>query len=153
MASNLYLAVVFLITFFCACGREPDISETPLPQVAPMPAVVAAPHKKEDIRYVYHGDQRPDPFIPQNIESASVPTGDIVTPNISALSLKGIFAAGKQKTAIITAGGLTYILKDSRLYDNRQRMIKGLSGAIKTDSVIMIAQDKTMRELKLRDKE
>jgi hypothetical protein len=149
----LLSALGFFVCMFCACGKEPDVPDTaygPKAYAAPMASQAV---KKEEAPYVYKGAQRPDPFVPLNIETAIVLTGEIVIPNISTLSLKGIFSLGKQRTAIIAGVGTTYLLKDSRLYDNRQRLIKGISGAVKKDSVILIAQDKTMRELKLHDKE
>ena len=105
--------------------------------------------------YVYSGDKYRDPFIPlaglgayfsENSEESSV-------PSITTLSLKGIITEGKTKIALISGVGSTYILKESRLYDNRQSEIKGRTGAIKTDSVIIIAPDKTVKELKLREKD
>jgi hypothetical protein len=153
MARKYYLAIIPLICLFSACGREPDVSDTYYsPKANSSSSVTAAPKKEEEV-YVYKGGPKPDPFIPQNSEAPVAAAGDIVIPNLSSLSLKGIFSIGKQRTALIAGTGITYILKDSRLYDSRQRLIKGISGAIKENSVILIAQDKTMRELKLHDKE
>ena len=151
---QIYLIIPFLaIIGLAACGHDQDIPDMKPVPVSSSAVNIPKPVKADEPRYVYHGDRHPDPFIPQNVESAVVTSGEIVIPNITSLSLKGIFSIGKQHTAIIAGPGSTYILKDSRLYDNRQRLIKGISGAIKNDSVIIISQDKTMRELKLHEKE
>jgi len=55
--------------------------------------------------------------------------------------------------AIISGLGSTYILRGSYLYDSRQRLIKGITGAIRKDSVIMIAPDKSTKVLMLRQKD
>ncbi len=153
MTRKYYLMIVPLICFFSACGRDPDVTDTYYSPKANSAAAATPATKKEDDVYVYKGGQKPDPFVPQNTEAPVAAAGEITIPNLSSLSLKGIFSLGKQRTALIAGTGTTYILKDSRLYDSRQRLIKGISGAIKENSVILIAQDKTMRELKLHDKE
>jgi Tfp pilus assembly protein PilP len=153
MKKHCFTIISFSIFLFTGCGHEQNMLDTKSAPAALQSAVVPTQQKGEETKYVYRGDRHPDPFIPQNTEAVPISGGEQATPSIAALSLKGIFSSGKQRTAIITGPGGTYILKDSRLYDNRQRIIKGLSGAIKADSVIMISQDKTMRELKLRDKE
>jgi hypothetical protein len=147
------LIPILAMASLVSCGHEPDVAETNVSSVATAQPSATQPPKKEEEKYVYRGDSHPDPFVPQNIEAAASPSGELITPNIATLSLKGIFSAGKQRTAIIAGASGAYILKDSRLYDSRQRQVKGISGAIKVDSVILISQDKNMRELKLREKE
>ena len=153
MHKTAYIIITAFMLTLAACGHEMDIPESINIPAAKAPVAKPAGQKKEEVRYVYRGDQRPDPFVPLNIAGVAVTTDEMVTPNIASLALKGIFSSGKQRVALISGGTITYLLKDSRLYDNRQRMIKGISGAIKNDSVIIIAPDKTMRELKLHEKE
>jgi hypothetical protein len=105
-------------------------------------------------RYVYRGDRFRDPFVAISAERTSTVSGDEQTvPSLGALVLKGIISDRKQPIAIIAGGGITYVLRGRRLYDNRQRLVKGISGIVKAESVLMIGPDKTAKELKLRDKQ
>jgi Tfp pilus assembly protein PilP len=141
----------------CSCGYDElpthIVAKTPAPAAAS--AEASAYKKKEPVRYVYKGDKFRDPFIPLVGESsyASTPLSEeAAVPNLGSLSLKGIFDDGKAKMALINGGGINYILKGSRLFDNRQRLVRGITGVIKKDGVIMIAPDKTTKELKLKSK-
>jgi hypothetical protein len=150
------LFIIIIAAFFAAsCGKQsPSGPAAPQPkQFAPKqpPAVY---QKKEEPVYYYTGDSYRDPFIPLVGQGAYFSESDEMSvPSITSLTLKGIIGEGKTKIALISGAGATYILKDSRLYDNRQRQIKGITGAIKIDSVVIIAPDKTVKELKLREKE
>jgi hypothetical protein len=110
--------------------------------------------KEEFVRSDYKGDKYRDPFVALNGDGyfSSSLSDEVAVPNIGSLILKGIFDDGKLKMALISGAGVNYILKGSHLYDNRQRLVRGISGIIKKDSVIMIAPDKTTKELKLKQK-
>ena len=149
----LFISVIFILS---SCGYE----ELPMQNSAKMPAHASVPgeqrvYKKKEVEpYRYKGDKYKDPFVPLTGEGFSVSgvSEDVVVPNIGNLTLKGIFSEGSSKMALIYSGGVNYILKGSRLYDNRQRLVNGISGVIKTDSVLMIAPDKTTKEIRLRSK-
>lgn len=147
-------AIIIAAFFAASCGR-PGPSGPVAPQAkqfAPKP-VAAVYQKKEPPVYKYSGDRYRDPFTPLVGQGAYFSENDeSATPSIASLTLKGIIGEGKSKIALISGAGSTYILKNSRLYDNRQRQIKGITGAIKTDSVVIIAPDKTVKELRLREK-
>lgn len=148
--ATIFSAMVFL----SSCGND----ELPPPPRAILPPprtaiTVAAVEKTEPERYVYHGDARRDPFIPLNAEgSGTSGSEEVVMPNLSSLTLKGIYDDGKTTAAIISGGGITYVLRDRRLYDNRQRMVRGIAGVIKKDSVIVIGPDRNSKELKLHER-
>jgi hypothetical protein len=144
-----------LPVFFAGCGGGDDLPPPPrgmlsLPKVAAVP--VAA--KIEPAPYNYHGDVRRDPFVALNVETNVAPSSseEAVVPNLRSLTLKGVYADGKSMAAIISGGGITYILRDRKLFDNRQRLVKGITGVIRNDSVIMIGGDHTTKELKLHEK-
>jgi hypothetical protein len=152
---NAYYIFVSLILLISSCGYK----ELPTQKNVILPAVASEKEqyvykKKDYVRFEYRGDKFRDPFVPLNIEGfASTNLSDeAIVPNISSLALKGIFDDSKLKIALISGGGVNYILKGSHLYDNRQRLVRGISGIIKKDSVIMIAPDKTTKELKLKQK-
>jgi hypothetical protein len=136
----------------CGSGKnDQPVEQIPLPR----PVInLPPPVKEKTIPYVYRAEQFKDPFSPVTGES-NIPLSseDVIAPNLGALSLKGIFDDNKgQKVALINAGGFSYTLKGKYLYDNRQRLVKGFTGVIKKDSVIMIAPDNTTKEFKLREK-
>ncbi|MHB9155783.1 MAG: hypothetical protein ACYC5N_08870 [Endomicrobiales bacterium] len=153
---KIKIAMLLAVSAFVLGGCSQD--DLPLPPEAPrivLPPVVkdAAPQKKETARHEYRGERFRDPFVPLNsdIVTANL-SDDVPVPNISNLSLKGIFDDDKQKVALINGGQVNYLLKGNRLYDNRNRLVKGFSGVIRTESVLIIGADKTTKELRLREK-
>jgi hypothetical protein len=115
-----------------------------------MAVTATAPSAPSYKNYTYYGDRYRDPFIPLN--------GDIRTdqnaldrpPPLSSLALKGIVQDAKGRMALLTSGVNSYILRGGRLYDSRNKMVKKIAGVIKTDSVVIIGSDKTVRELKTK---
>lgn len=149
-----FCAVLMAGMLACAgCGLK-DMPEQPL--ITKKPPVInfnASPAVKDVQRYVYAGTRNRDPFQPLSLDGSSTsPIGDVVVPPVGSLILKGIMADGKQKIAIISGGGIGYVLKGKYLYDNRQRLVHGITGIIKDESVIIIAPDKTTKEIRLREK-
>lgn len=145
-----------LMAGMCACAGcgLKAMPEEPLMKAKP-PVINfnAAPATQDAPRYTYAGDRNRDPFQPLSLDGSSPsPVGDVVVPPVGSLVLKGIMADGKQKIAIISGGGISYVLKGKYLYDNRQRLVSGITGVIKDESVIIIAPDKTTKELRLREK-
>lgn len=151
----LLILGAFVALALNSCGYEELPTQINTKPPAPLDTPDQTPYKKKEfIRTDYKGDKFRDPFIPLNGEGyvASSHSDEVPVPNIGSLVLKGIFDDGKLKMALISGGGINYILKGSRLYDNRQRSVKGISGIIKSESVIIIAPDKTTKELKLKQK-
>jgi hypothetical protein len=150
----LMLVFAGLVLYGCG-GKEDDFTELPPAQQSPQIQISTTPVQQASTRgYKYKGDRFRDPFIPLTGNGIMITTSDdIQIPNIGSLTLKGILDDGKHKMAIINGGGLTYFLKDSKLYDSKSRLINGISGAIKKESVLMIAPDKSTKELFLRVKE
>ena len=109
-------------------------------------SATVSPYKE----YTYYGDRYRDPFIALN--------GDIRTdqealdrpPPVASLMLKGIVQDSKGRMALLTSGANSYILRGGRLYDGRNKMAKKIAGVIKTDSVVIIGADRTVRELKTK---
>jgi len=100
--------------------------------------------------YTYYGDRYRDPFIPLNGDFRSDPLALDRPPQIASLVLKGIVQDAKGRMALLTSGVSSYILKGGRLYDGRNKMVKKFAGVIKTDSVVIIGADRTVRELKTK---
>jgi hypothetical protein len=100
--------------------------------------------------YTYYGDHYRDPFIPLNGDIRGDQEALDRTPQVSALMLKGIVQDAKGRMALLTSGVNSYILRGGRLYDSRNKMVKKIAGVIKTDSVVIIGADRTVRELKTK---
>src|SRR5579863_8072304 len=91
--------------------------------------------------YNYYGEKYRDPFVPLIGETRSDQMSDR-PPAIASLMLKGIVQDSNGRLALLTSGISSYILRGGRLYDGRNKMVKGLSGVIKTDSVVIIGSDR-----------
>lgn len=100
--------------------------------------------------YTYYGDRYRDPFIPLNGDTRSDLQALDRPPQIASLTLKGIVQDAKGRMALLTSGVNSYILKGGRLYDERNKLVKKIAGVIKTDSVVIIGADRTVRELKTK---
>ncbi|MCX5778079.1 MAG: hypothetical protein NTU66_02485 [Elusimicrobia bacterium] len=139
--------------FLTGCGQE-DVPITPN-QIIKLPAINLKVTAGKSIgeRYEYAGDIYRDPFMSINREGMSVSgTDEIVIPNIGSLKLKGLMSEGKQKIAILSNGVFGYVLKEKLLYDSRQRLIPGFTGIFKEGSVIIVAPDKSTKEIHLRER-
>jgi hypothetical protein len=126
-----------------APGTTMDVKAgTPLPVnlTAPTPASVAPAYES----YKYMGDRYRDPFIPLTGNSFDI--GDHA-PQISTLVLKGIVEDAKGRVAIVSSGAASFILRAGRLYDGRNHIVKGISGVIKAESVVLVGSDRTVKEL------
>jgi hypothetical protein len=98
--------------------------------------------------YTYYGDRYRDPFVALNGDYRNDQGADR-PPQISSLLLKGIIQDAKGRVALLTSGVSSYILRGGRLYDGRNHMMKGISGIIKNNSVVLMGSDRTVKELKV----
>lgn len=130
-----YLAIIFTALIACSCGYEelPTQNVTKTPASLPSQGDKSVYKKKEPEHYNYKGDKFRDPFVAMTGEtsSGSALSEEVAIPNLGSLKLKGIYDDGKIKMALISGGGINYILKGSRLYDNRQRLVRAISGVIR----------------------
>ncbi len=127
-----------------------------LPQTKPAVAAASSASsessssKPEPLRktYSYQADRYRDPFIPLIGAESKSDTGER-TPQITSLTLKGILQDANGRMAVLTTGINSYILKGGRLYDAHNRAVKGISGVVKTNSVMLIGSDRTVKELRI----
>jgi len=61
--------------------------------------------------------------------------------------VKGIIQDDKGRVALLTSGISSYILRGGRLYDGRNHLMKGISGIVKSNTVILMGSDHTIKEL------
>jgi len=99
--------------------------------------------------YTFFGDRYRDPFIPLNGEVRADSLYDR-PPQIASLALKGIIQDAHGRMALLASGPSSYILRNGHLYDGRNKVVKKISGIIKTDSVVLIGSDHSVRELRAK---
>ena len=133
-------------------SATPASVSTPVMQVlssGAKPATAATAEAASYKSYTYYADRYRDPFVPLTGEFRTDQTLDH-PPQIASLSLKGIVQDARGRMALLTSGVSSYILKGGRLYDGRNRMVKKIAGVIKTESVVLIGADRTVREIRTK---
>jgi hypothetical protein len=148
----------FSLTFGILGGPLLEARAASVPSVNPPLALGAKNSSTPDssskevpfyMTYNYYGEKYRDPFVPLIGEARSDQTTDR-PPAIASLILKGIVQDSNGRMALITGGVSSYILRGGRLYNDRNHVVKGLSGVIKTDSVVIIGSDRTIREIRAK---
>ena len=125
--------------------------QIPAPSLKSAPAAAVSTESAPTYKnYTYYGDRYRDPFIPLNGDIRSDQQALDRPPPIASLALKGIVQDAKGRMALLSSGVNSYILKGGRLYDGRNKLVKKIAGVIKTDSVVIIGADRTVRELKTK---
>lgn len=135
---------------FCAPAAAPAPA-APIDLKVKAPAKTDAPAPAQPLykTYSYYGDRYRDPFIPLNGEFRTDQNTDR-PPQVATLTLKGIVQDARGRMALLTSGASSYILRGGRLYDGRNKMVKKIAGVIKTESVVIIGADRTVREIKTK---
>jgi hypothetical protein len=113
------------------------------------PAAAVASEAASYKTYTYYADRYRDPFVPLTGEFRN-DLALVRPPQIASLMLKGIVQDSRGRMALLTSGVNSYILKGGRLYDGRNRMVKKIAGVIKTESVVLIGADRTVREIRTK---
>lgn len=129
---------------------------TPAPAVTV--AVSTAAAKEEEIkRYAYPYTAERDPFVPligtgKKAMTKSADTQTLIN-NFSELELRGIVKDRTGRVALISStAGETFILRSGRIYDRKNHLMKGVTGVIKENSVVLMSENKTTKELFLNKK-
>ncbi|MFN3966620.1 MAG: hypothetical protein ACK4JE_02845 [Endomicrobiia bacterium] len=147
-----------LFTFFLGCGKKElsqkttEISQKP---TVPVP-ITGLIEKKLVTKYRYKGEIYRDPFIPPDEKKIVSPileaSGEGLKPALGSLTLKGIIIDSKQKIALFSSPTGRYILRNGKLYDNRNRIVRGLTGTVLDNNTIkLITEDKFVKTYKLKE--
>jgi len=152
---RLFIFLICMSLFFSACGKKQKytISEDQNRKTAPL----VMPEKKAEEIYRYGGEAYRDPFIPLTEKRVISPllqsSGEGEKPNLSSLSLKGIVIDKNFRMALLSGPFGSYILKNGKLFDNRNRVIKGFSGNVETKTVIITSDDNFSKTYKISESE
>lgn len=157
---NLTLAALWISCLF-SCSKKAEEELSAIPTAPPPPAVTAAStEKKEEApKYVYPHSKKREPFLPL-IGGGAIGLAEMKNPfadsesnpaqTFSNLELKGILRDKRGKVALIqSTEGESYTLKSGKIYDAKNRAVSGVAGIIKENGIILISENKTVKELPL----
>jgi hypothetical protein len=116
----------------------------------------------QTVSSIYTGDRVRDPFLPAAMGATSsrrsedVKTEGPEVVDIHGMQLRGIMKDAKIDYALFTAEtGGTYLLRGGRLYNERNKVVPGVTGAIKLKqkTVELITPDKDVQVFRLGEEE
>jgi hypothetical protein len=118
------------------------------------------------VEQVYKPVNPRDPLVPATVfgdqkgpgkqQAKSGPAGTVKSSfTVYGLALTGIMEDSRGRQALLRdqATGQLYVLKGGRLLDSKKKPVAGISGVIKGKQVILMTEDKKVRQLNLREKE
>lgn len=156
---KIFLIIVgFLLLYECEvfCSNEKNPKDTSVEDSI----LSEVPPKKE--KYKYQGLSFRDPFIPLSGEKVVISRlglgKDAVVPSLSCLTLKGVVSDKDDKIALFSSPYGSYILAKGKLYDNQNRLVKGIWGKVvvkesgRKKSVVLITEENYYREYSLSEK-
>ena len=164
---RLRLVMTFLSTFlpfylftslFTGCGKKSQQTETAKQVQMPKPKIKEYVPPPPPPRYAYKGGTYRDPLIPgggassySSLNVAGEGEETMTGEKMVTLQLKGIFMDEKIGNIAIVSetSGNSYILKNGKLYNKKNKDIKGVTGVIGKKVVTLISSD-TKIELKLK---
>ena len=126
---------------------------------SPAAAQVAVSTPAATVEQLYSGKHR-DPMVPATVfgdqtgaakpqEQAAVSTSSFSVYN---LTLAGVMEDSKGKQALLSnPAGAVYTLRAGRLFDGKKKPVPGVSGGIRGKQVILLTDDKKVREISLRE--
>jgi hypothetical protein len=136
---------------------------------APSPAVAASTSAAKvsastaTVGSIYTGDRSRDPFLPaamggssvrRNTDEAKSDGPELV--DIHGMALRGIMKDSKVDYALFTAEtGGTYLLRGGKLYNEKNKVVPGITGAIrlKQKTVELVTADKDVQVFRLGEEE
>ncbi|MBL8024042.1 MAG: hypothetical protein JNK54_07165 [Elusimicrobia bacterium] len=94
--------------------------------------------------YVYQGDRFRDPFIPlvgaDTGRYEALPSNELLPPfNAIGADLKGILKATTGRWAVLrTVDGVTYLVKNGKVFDPKRKEVEGYQGIVKEKSLVIL---------------
>jgi hypothetical protein len=140
-----------------SAAAVPAAVAAPAPAL-PAPASLALGVSTYTIASLYTGDRVRDPFLPPAMGSGRKRAEDGSTEpvDIHSLQLRGILNDAATDFAVFSSDfGTTLILRGGRLYDERSRVVPGITGRIKPKQkrVELITTDRDVQVFRLGETE
>ena len=116
----------------------------------------------QTVSSLYTGDRVRDPFLPSAMGATSARRRDDTKTSgpeivdIHGMTVRGIMRDNKVEYALLTAeGGGTYYLRGGKLYNERNKLVPGITGNIKAKqkTVELITPDKDVQVIRLGEDE
>jgi hypothetical protein len=152
-----------LILFLATAGSaSAEPAASPAAAAATMTVRPAIGVSTQTVSSIYTGDHSRDPFLPPAMGATSVrraddsKTGGPEQVDIHGMMLRGIMRDPKVGYALFTyEGGGTYMLRGGKLYNERNKPVPGITGAIrlKQKTVELITADKDVQVFRLGEDE
>jgi len=126
------------------------------------PASSAIGASTQTVSSIYTGDRVRDPFLPAAMGSSRPRRSDDAKTegpevvDIHGLSLRGIMKDAKVDYALFSSeNGGTYLLRGRKLYNERNKAVPGITGAIrlKQKTVELVTADKDVQVFRLGEDE
>ena len=116
----------------------------------------------QTVSSIYTGDRVRDPFLPaamgaksaRRVDDAKTDGPEVV--DIHGMTLRGILKDSKTDFALFAAEtGGTYLLRGGRLYNERNKLVPGITGVIKQKqkTVMLITAEKDVQVFRLGEDE
>lgn len=156
-----------LYTLALLLATAGSASAAPVPSPAAVAASSAPAHlpigaSTQTVSSIYTGDRSRDPFLPaamgavsaRRVDDSKIGGPEVV--DIHGMSLHGIMRDSKVDYALFTAeGGGAYYLRGGRLYNERNKLVPGITGGIKLKqkTVELVTSDKDVQVFRLGEDE
>lgn len=154
----IFILISISNCLFIGCGKKESKQSAQQVASRPKPKIPEYVPPAPPPKYTYKGGLYRDPLIPgggSSSYSSSSMTGEggetMTNEKMATLQLKGIFRDAKTGNIAIVAesSGGSYILKNGKLYDRKNKIVKGVAGVIGKNSTTLFSND-TKIELKLK---
>ncbi|MDD5302212.1 MAG: hypothetical protein PHS14_03810 [Elusimicrobia bacterium] len=157
----------FVLLLATAGSAKAGPAPSPIAAASAVAASTGAAHlpigaSTQTVSSIYTGDRVRDPFLPaamggarsRRTEDAKTEGPEVV--DIHGMMLRGIMKDPKIDYALFTSeGGGSYLLRGGRLYNERNKPVPGITGAIKLKqkTVELITSDKDVQVFRLGEDE
>ncbi|UPT74079.1 MAG: hypothetical protein M0D55_20030 [Elusimicrobiota bacterium] len=155
--------ILSALALLLATAGPASAGPAPSPAVAASTSAAKVATSTATVGSIYTGDRSRDPFLPATMGGSSVrrPTDDSKTDgpelvDIHGMSLRGIMKDAKVDYALFTAEtGGTYLLRGGKLYNEKNKVVPGITGAIrlKQKTVELVTADKDVQVFRLGEQE
>ncbi|MCS7184920.1 MAG: hypothetical protein NZ870_03210 [bacterium] len=131
---------ILLSIFITGCGTDLKLDVPPERKPTAIQISTEA-YKPAYESYTYKGSKYPDPFMPTTVGAGYILGEYTFEPNTA--QLVGIIKSKDGDIAVLSiGGGVSFLLKNGRLYDPKRKEVKGYIGLIQGKSVKIIDQNK-----------